>query len=126
MRSESALNKTSSTIDGPRFYDHFKTQELQLPESEREVWGCAVCDSWKDPFHKMQSCQVSFPFFIHMCALSIIRTLERCFSRLVRVNLSFSHTNTLGLAHMFTIKSGVLVVFRPDGWMAAGAGDTFF
>jgi len=123
MHSEPAPNKTSRTIDGPRFYDHFKTQELQLPESEREVWGCAVCDSWKDPFHKMQSCQVSFSF-LFICALSIIHTLKRCFSRLVQVNLSFSHTNTLGLAHMFTIKSGVGCFSA--GWMAAGAGDTFF
>lgn len=100
------------------------------------AWGMksvasSLYDSWKDPFCIMRSSQSFFSFlFIYMRHTLFYYIFpaaapHRDISRLLEVNLSFSHTNTLPCAHVHNKKVALVV---SAAWMVGGrrGRDTFF
>lgn len=101
------------------------------------AWGMksvasSLYDSWKDPFCIMRSSQSFFSFlFIYAMRHTLFYYIfpaaapHRDISRLLEVNLSFSHTNTLPCAHVHNKKVALVV---SAAWMVGGrrGRDTFF
>lgn len=115
-------------IDGPFLWSFQDTAQYSQKAPRgwlgvQSAWWSSLYDSWKDPFHKMQS----FFFLFYICSpLWQQRPIQRDIFHAWCRSISLFLTQTLAGAHVHSVITKKWRWLFSAGWMAAGAGDTFF